>query len=161
MQGRSLNIDPVVVLLALAFWGVIWGIPGMVLSTPLTVVTMAVLAQFPGTRWIAVMLSSDGDPLGEPSCGRDQGPRAGQGRAADSQDAKNLLVGALAFGAISTYLKFVRGFPSLGRDGSALRRRCSFPDSEGDLVVPPRDESRAAGWIILRRRSLFWGAKSA
>jgi AI-2 transport protein TqsA len=65
MQGRNLNIDPVVVLLALAFWGVIWGIPGMVLSTPLTVVTMAVLAQFPGTRWIAVMLSSDGDPLGE------------------------------------------------------------------------------------------------
>jgi AI-2 transport protein TqsA len=64
MQGRNLNIDPVVVLLALAFWGVIWGIPGMVLSTPLTVVTMAVLAQFPGTRWIAVMLSSDGDPLG-------------------------------------------------------------------------------------------------
>ena len=52
-------------IVALAFWGVIWGIPGMVLSTPLTVVTMAVLAQFPGTRWIAVMLSSDGDPLGE------------------------------------------------------------------------------------------------
>jgi AI-2 transport protein TqsA len=65
MAGRSLNIDPVVVLLALAFWGVIWGIPGMVLSTPLTVVTMAILAQFPGTRWMAVMLSSDGDPLGD------------------------------------------------------------------------------------------------
>ncbi|HLK25962.1 MAG TPA: AI-2E family transporter [Caulobacteraceae bacterium] len=65
MQGRSLNIDPVVVLLALAFWGVVWGIPGMILSTPLTVVMMAVLAQFPGTRWIAVMLSADGDPLGE------------------------------------------------------------------------------------------------
>ena len=65
MQGRSLNIDPVVVLLALAFWGVVWGVPGMILSTPLTVVTMAVLAQFRGTRWIAVLLSSDGDPLGE------------------------------------------------------------------------------------------------
>jgi AI-2 transport protein TqsA len=64
MQGKTLNIDPVVVLLALAFWGVIWGIPGMILSTPLTVVAMSVLAQFAGTRWIAVMLSSDGDPLG-------------------------------------------------------------------------------------------------
>jgi AI-2 transport protein TqsA len=64
MQGKSLNIDPVVVLLALAFWGVIWGIPGMILSTPLTVVAMVVLAQFAGTRWIAVMLSSDGEPLG-------------------------------------------------------------------------------------------------
>jgi hypothetical protein len=37
----------------------------MILSTPLTVVAMAVLAQFDGTRWIAVMLSSDGDPLGD------------------------------------------------------------------------------------------------
>jgi AI-2 transport protein TqsA len=64
MQGKSLNIDPVVVLLALAFWGVLWGVPGMVLSTPLTVVAMVVLAQFPGTHWIAVMLSSDGEPLG-------------------------------------------------------------------------------------------------
>ena len=64
MQGKSLNIDPVVVLLALAFWGVVWGVPGMVLSTPLTVVAMVVLAQFAGTHWIAVMLSSDGEPLG-------------------------------------------------------------------------------------------------
>jgi len=65
MQGKSLNIDPVVVLLALAFWGVVWGIPGMILSTPITVVMMAVLAQFSGTRWLAVLLSSDGDPLGD------------------------------------------------------------------------------------------------
>ncbi len=65
MQGRSLNIDPVVILLSLAFWGAIWGVAGMFLSTPLTVMAMVILAQFPGTRWIAVLLSSDGDPLGE------------------------------------------------------------------------------------------------
>ena len=64
MQGRSLNIDPVVILLSLAFWGAIWGVAGMFLSTPLTVMAMVILAQFPGTRWIAVLLSSDGDPLG-------------------------------------------------------------------------------------------------
>jgi predicted PurR-regulated permease PerM len=62
MQGRSLNMDPIVLLLALAFWGVIWGLPGAFLSTPLTTVMMVVLAQFTGTRWIAVMLSADGDP---------------------------------------------------------------------------------------------------
>lgn len=62
MQGRSLNIDPVVVLLALAFWGAIWGIAGAFLSTPLTVMIMVILAQFEGTRWIAVLLSADGDP---------------------------------------------------------------------------------------------------
>jgi predicted PurR-regulated permease PerM len=62
MQGRSLNIDPVVVLLALAFWGAIWGLAGAFLSTPLTVMIMVILAQFDGTRWVAILLSSDGDP---------------------------------------------------------------------------------------------------
>ena len=62
MQGRSLNMDPVVVLLALAFWGAIWGLAGAFLSTPLTVMAMVILAQFDGTRWIAVLLSADGNP---------------------------------------------------------------------------------------------------
>lgn len=62
MQRDSLNIDPVVVLLSLAFWGAIWGVPGMFLSTPLTVTGIIILAQFPGSRWIAVLLSGDGDP---------------------------------------------------------------------------------------------------
>jgi len=64
LQGRSLNIDPVVILLSLAFWGAIWGVAGMFLSTPLTVMAMVILAQFRGTHWIAVLLSGDGDPLG-------------------------------------------------------------------------------------------------
>jgi predicted PurR-regulated permease PerM len=62
MQGRSLNIDPVMILLSLAFWGTVWGMTGMFLSTPLTILVMVVLAQFDGSRWIAVMLSGDGDP---------------------------------------------------------------------------------------------------
>ena len=32
MQGRSLNIDPIVLLLALAFWSVVWGLPGAFLD---------------------------------------------------------------------------------------------------------------------------------
>jgi AI-2 transport protein TqsA len=62
MQRDGLNIDPVVVLLSLAFWGGIWGIPGMFLSTPLTVTAIIILAQFPDARWIAVLLSGDGHP---------------------------------------------------------------------------------------------------
>lgn len=65
MQGDSLNIDPVVVLLALAFWGLIWGMPGSFLSTPLTVMAMIILAQFRGSYWIAVLLSANGDPGGD------------------------------------------------------------------------------------------------
>jgi predicted PurR-regulated permease PerM len=63
LQGQSLNIDPLVVLLSLAFWGVIFGFAGAFLSTPLTVMVMAVCAEFPATRAIAVLLSSDGAPF--------------------------------------------------------------------------------------------------
>jgi AI-2 transport protein TqsA len=69
MQGRNLNVDPVMVLLSLAFWGAVWGVTGMFLSTPLTILVMVILAQFDGSRWIAVLLSADGDPhsLGAPA----------------------------------------------------------------------------------------------
>ena len=63
MQGESLNVDPLAVLFALAFWGAIWGVTGAFLSTPLTVVAMAILAEFPGTRAIAILLSRDGRPF--------------------------------------------------------------------------------------------------
>jgi predicted PurR-regulated permease PerM len=62
MQGRQLNIDPVMILLSLGFWGTVWGPTGMFLSTPLTLLVMVILAQFEGARWIAVLLSADGDP---------------------------------------------------------------------------------------------------
>lgn len=65
MQGDNQNIDPVVVLLALAFWGKLWGVVGMFLSTPLAVMAMAILAEFRGSRWMAVLLSGDGNPYAE------------------------------------------------------------------------------------------------
>ena len=65
MQGDNQNIDPVVVLLALAFWGKIWGVVGMFLSTPLAVMAMAVLAEFKGSRWMAILLSGDGEPYAD------------------------------------------------------------------------------------------------
>ncbi|MDO9474893.1 MAG: AI-2E family transporter [Caulobacter sp.] len=70
MQGNSLNIDPVVVLLSLAAWGLLWGLPGMFLSTPLAVMAMIILAEFNGTRWIAILMSENGDPQGLDDDGR-------------------------------------------------------------------------------------------
>lgn len=70
MQGDSLNIDPVVVLLSLAAWGLLWGLPGMFLSTPLSVMAMIILAEFKGSRWIAILMSENGDPQGLDSNGR-------------------------------------------------------------------------------------------
>lgn len=65
LMGTSLNISPLIIMLSLAFWGAIWGVTGMVLCVPLTVIIMIVCAQFPGTRAIAVLLSEDGN-LGDP-----------------------------------------------------------------------------------------------
>lgn len=61
IQSDRLNLDPVVVLVSLGFWGMILGVPGALLSTPLTVVVMAVASEFQGARWLALLLSKDGD----------------------------------------------------------------------------------------------------
>lgn len=65
MTGESLNLSAVVVLLALAIWGLVWGIVGAFLAAPMTVMIMIVLAQFPSTRWISILLSADGKPTPE------------------------------------------------------------------------------------------------
>jgi predicted PurR-regulated permease PerM len=62
-MGDTLNLSALVVLLALAIWGVMWGIPGMFLSAPLTVLMMIGFAQSPSTHWLAVLLSANGEPL--------------------------------------------------------------------------------------------------
>jgi predicted PurR-regulated permease PerM len=61
LMGKSLNISPFAIILGLAFWGTIWGIPGMFLSVPILVVVMIICAHVPRWRWIAIMLSKDGE----------------------------------------------------------------------------------------------------
>ena len=62
MQADTQNIDPVATILALALWTFLWGLPGAFLAVPLTLMFMMVCAQFESTRWVAVILSNDGDP---------------------------------------------------------------------------------------------------
>ena len=61
-MGDSMNMSALVVILALSVWTALWGGVGAFLSAPLTVIIMIILAQFPSTRWIAVLLSADGNP---------------------------------------------------------------------------------------------------
>lgn len=61
VAGRTLNLSALVIILSLTFWGMIWGVAGMVLCVPITVALVIVCAAFPGLRWIAVLLSSDGN----------------------------------------------------------------------------------------------------
>jgi predicted PurR-regulated permease PerM len=65
LQGDELNIDPLLVLVSIGFWGLLLGPTGALLSTPLTVTVMAVAAEFDGARWLAVLISKDGEPLKE------------------------------------------------------------------------------------------------
>jgi AI-2 transport protein TqsA len=60
LQAATQNIDPVATILSLAFWTLLWGLAGAFLAVPMTLMTMMVFAQFPQTKWIAVLLSNDG-----------------------------------------------------------------------------------------------------
>lgn len=60
LMGNSLNVSPFVVMMSLTLWGSIWGIAGMFLSVPITVMMLIVFAHFDRTRYIAILLSGDG-----------------------------------------------------------------------------------------------------
>jgi AI-2 transport protein TqsA len=61
VMGRSLNLSPLGVMLALTFWGVIWGVLGMILSVPITSVMVITLSRFESTKFIAVWFSETGE----------------------------------------------------------------------------------------------------
>ncbi|CAM1350100.1 AI-2E family transporter [Tenacibaculum insulae] len=59
--GKSLNLSPLVTILSLAIWGKIWGITGMILSVPITVIMIIIFSQFEKTKSVAILLSEDGN----------------------------------------------------------------------------------------------------
>ncbi|MBN1987479.1 MAG: AI-2E family transporter [Prolixibacteraceae bacterium] len=61
VMGNSLNISPLVVFLTLSLWGVMWGVIGMLLSVPITVILIIIMSKFPGTRPFAILLSQKGN----------------------------------------------------------------------------------------------------
>jgi AI-2 transport protein TqsA len=59
MMGKGLELHPVTVLLALAFWGLLWGIVGMVLAMPIVASLRIVLNRFSTTRPLASLLAGE------------------------------------------------------------------------------------------------------
>jgi AI-2 transport protein TqsA len=55
--GRAIGLSPLVILAALSVWGLLWGLPGMVLAVPLTVVLKIVFENLDATRSLALLLS--------------------------------------------------------------------------------------------------------
>jgi predicted PurR-regulated permease PerM len=60
LMGNSLNLSPLAILVSLALWSELWGIPGAFLAVPITAIITIVLSEFAGTRPIAVLLSRSG-----------------------------------------------------------------------------------------------------
>lgn len=61
VMGKTLNLSPLVVIVALSFWGAIWGVVGMILSVPIVSVLVIIMAHFPSTKNIAIFFSEQGN----------------------------------------------------------------------------------------------------
>ena len=56
-MGYSLNISPLVVILSLMLWGFIWGVPGLILSVPITVVLKTIIDEASEAKLLSKLLS--------------------------------------------------------------------------------------------------------
>ena len=65
LMGHALRLSSFGIIISLAFWGAVWGLPGMFLAVPIMVALMIVCAQSPTLRPLAVMLSREGRPDSE------------------------------------------------------------------------------------------------
>ncbi len=61
IEGRILNISPLVVLVAVIFWGWVWGAAGALLAVPLTATIIIVCAHIEPLKPVALLLSHGGD----------------------------------------------------------------------------------------------------
>jgi AI-2 transport protein TqsA len=59
MAGRRLQVSPLLILLSLSFWGILWGIIGMILAVPLLVVIKSIFDNIPETRPIATLMANE------------------------------------------------------------------------------------------------------
>ena len=59
MMGKSLGLHPITVLLALIFWGMIWGFDGMILAVPITAVVKIILEKIEITSSVARLMAGE------------------------------------------------------------------------------------------------------
>lgn len=56
-MGKTFSVNVITVLIMLMLWGYIWGVPGLILSIPITVFIKIILEQFPKTKGIAQLMA--------------------------------------------------------------------------------------------------------
>ncbi len=62
LMGKTLRLSSFGIIMSLAFWGAVWGVPGMFLAVPFMVAVMIVCSHIPAARPVAVLLSREGLP---------------------------------------------------------------------------------------------------
>jgi AI-2 transport protein TqsA len=55
-MGKSFSINVITILVMLMFWGFLWGVPGLIMSIPITVFLKIIFEQFPRTRIISNLM---------------------------------------------------------------------------------------------------------
>ncbi len=58
-MGKTFSLNVVTVLVMLMLWGFIWGVPGLIMAIPITVILKIILEQIPSTSIIAEMMSGE------------------------------------------------------------------------------------------------------
>ena len=65
VMGDTLGLHPVVLLMALVFWGVLWGLPGVLLAAPMTAIAKIVFERIEVTRPLAHVMEGRLETLDE------------------------------------------------------------------------------------------------
>ncbi len=85
--GHSLELHPVVILCSLMVWGMLWGLTGMVLATPITAVLKIYLGYVDhpvAALLVSLLAGADGEAAGEAAAGLDGAPRGAAAGAGGS-----------------------------------------------------------------------------
>jgi len=61
LMATSLNLSPLLILVALVFWGLLWGVWGMILAIPLTTTIKIVFENIEPLRPLSVIMSAGSD----------------------------------------------------------------------------------------------------
>ena len=59
LYGAHIGLSPLAILVAAVFWTLLWGFPGLVLSTPLTVCLVVIGRYVPGLGFFSVLLGDE------------------------------------------------------------------------------------------------------
>ena len=57
--GKAVGLSPVIILFALAFWGSLWGVTGMLLAVPLTVMLKIIAEHLDATKPLAKLVAAE------------------------------------------------------------------------------------------------------